>query len=161
MIADAFPDVGVASYPYTTSGREVSVVTLSGPRADDAAALLETRVDCFSPEELLDASDRAPPEDLDLALLRLVAGAPDGPDGAVIERVARALEADRADLRRAALQAMVIRPWSAFLPLAERAAGHDVDEETRMQAKIALLQLRDPPAPWCSSIGGPGAPSAE
>lgn len=148
IVADTFPDLHVSTYGYDFGGRDVRVVTLSGVRAEDAATLLERRVPCYSLAELLVAAHLASPDELDLALLRLVCAAPDEPDATIIERLQRALDQDRADQRLAALRAITVRPWPAFIPLAERIAANDPDEDTRFQAKLTLIQLRDPPPPW-------------
>jgi hypothetical protein len=121
----------------------VVVVRFTGPRAQESAALAASAVEFVPHDELLDAVDRAGPSELVLALLRLLCGAPEEFDAAVFARARRGLESAESEVRKRTLGWIAVRPWAAFVPLAEHAAAHDPDEEVRLQARITLLHLRD------------------
>ncbi|WP_416979763.1 hypothetical protein [Streptomyces sp. T028] len=104
---------------------------------NETADLLAELFRAASPERLLDDVDSAATaEQYASAILRLGLGAPAAFDEEVYRRIAAAIDADGADIRRAGIWSTAFSRWPEFGELLERVAATDEVPELRREAAI-------------------------
>jgi hypothetical protein len=111
---------------------------ITGPQAEDTAALLRAAVACYTHEELLAWWDQGvATDDVDDrvdAILVLGTNAPPCPDERYTTRIRAALRDPDHDVRNAAVVAAAYTEWLDLLPDLERVADEDSDEAARARA---------------------------
>ncbi|GAA2836556.1 HEAT repeat domain-containing protein [Crossiella cryophila] len=114
--------------------------------AEHLAAEMDTALDAYSVEELIDAATTTtePPE-RGRALLRLGFGSPPTADDRILPVITAGLRDPDPDLRRTAIWATTYAPWPQYrAPLAELATGEPVpDVRDLAQATLQILERRE------------------
>jgi hypothetical protein len=110
---------------------------------------LETRLDAWSSDELLDGIERAETaRETAQALFRLGLGAPLEFDERTATQIVGALSFEHPMIRAAAVRSIGYLRWGAMLrPLVERVAEEDPDERVRGQAELLLTAVDRAQAP--------------
>jgi hypothetical protein len=112
-------------------------------KAESLASLAEKRLAVWQPDELLAAVDEATaPVDRAVAVIRSGLGSPDEFDDRFFRRIRDSMSHPDRRIREAALYATAYSAWPQYLPLLERAAHEDPDEERRNDARILVQSFR-------------------